>query len=131
MSARRLLLAMLPVALALPGCIDRRITITSEPSGAIVWLNDAEIGRTPVSARFTWYGEYDVRLRLDGYEPLSTSRSARIPLYEIPPVDLVASAFPIRTVRHWHFELAPLPVPSPETEAQLLDRAREFRGQMN
>jgi hypothetical protein len=131
MFARRLLLALLPVALALPGCIDRRITITSEPPGAIVWLNDVELGRTPITTRFTWYGHYDVRLRLEGHEPIATNRGTRMPIYEVPPIDLVASALPIGVRRHWHFELAPLPVPSPEAEAQLLDRAREFRGQLN
>jgi hypothetical protein len=128
---RRLLLAMLPCTLALSGCIDRRLTITSEPSGAIVWLNDAEIGRTPITTRFTWYGEYDVRLRLEGHEPIATSRGTRMPIYEVPPIDLFASALPIRTRRHWHFDLAPLPAPSPEAEAQLQERAREFRGQLN
>ncbi|MFB3120043.1 MAG: PEGA domain-containing protein [Stenotrophomonas maltophilia] len=40
--------------------------ITSEPPGALVWLNDREIGRTPVDVDFEFYGRYDVRLHLPG-----------------------------------------------------------------
>ena len=46
------------------------ITIDSEPPGALCWLNDNEIGRTPVTVPFTWYGTYRVRLEKPGYEPL-------------------------------------------------------------
>jgi hypothetical protein len=115
------------VALCLAGCMDRRLTVTSDPPGALVWLNDTEIGRTPVQTRFTWYGRYDVQLRLEGYETIITSRRARMPLYEIPPLDLPASALPIPREVHWHFELAPSPPETPQSEAELVERARELR----
>lgn len=47
------------------GCVERTITITSEPSGALVHLNDEEVGRTPLTVPFTFYGVYDVRLEMD------------------------------------------------------------------
>jgi hypothetical protein len=49
-------------ASTLVGCVERTISITSEPRGALVYLNDEEVGRTPVSVPFTYYGVYDVRL---------------------------------------------------------------------
>lgn len=54
----------LPLAalFVLAGCIERTITVTSKPAGALVYLNDEEIGRTPVTVPFTFYGVYDVRL---------------------------------------------------------------------
>ncbi len=66
--------ALLP-ALVLVGCarIDRTITVNSEPENALVYLNDQEIGRTPVTRTFKWYGTYDVEVRKDGYETLKTS----------------------------------------------------------
>ena len=108
------------------GCLGRQFDITSEPPGARVWLNDVEIGRTPVAAEFTHFGDYDVRLELDGYEPLQTHRKAKTPWYEYPPIDLVATALPMRieTKIPWHFELSPR---SSENDAGVADRAREFR----
>lgn len=44
------------------GCVERVISITSEPSGSLVHLNDEEVGRTPLTVPFTFYGVYDVRL---------------------------------------------------------------------
>ena len=49
------------------GCVKRTISISSNPSGALVWVNDREVGRTPVEFEFLYYGEYDLRLERDGY----------------------------------------------------------------
>jgi hypothetical protein len=126
-------LILLPAALVLPGCLERTIRITSEPPGAVVWLNDTELGRTPVETDFTFYGVYDVRLHLEGYEPLTTSREAKAPIYEYPGIDLIAEAVPARipTLVEWDFKLVPLAEstePKPRAEADLLARAREMRG---
>ena len=55
------------------GCTAGSTSITSEPAGAIVWLNDREVGRTPLLIDFLYGGEYDVRLEKDGFEPVMTS----------------------------------------------------------
>ena len=115
------------------GCLQRTLVITSEPAGAVVWVNDVEVGRTPVETSFTFYGDYDVRLRLDGYEPLSTHRVAATPWYEYAPIDFFAQAVPggVETRIAWHFELEPLQeraLSGPEAEAALLERAGELRG---
>lgn len=52
--------------LVLAGCVQRVISITSQPSGALVYLNDEEVGRTPVSVPHLFYGVYDVRLEHRG-----------------------------------------------------------------
>jgi hypothetical protein len=116
---------------ALAGCMDRRIAITSDPAGALVYLNDVEVGRTPLQTRFLWYGTYDVRVRLEGYEPITTARTAHTPIYEIPPLDLPLSALPIRTTIRWHFDLTPIPIMTPEAEAELVGRALELREQLH
>lgn len=113
------------------GCIERRIIVTSEPPGATVWVNDAEIGRTPAEVGFTYFGVYDVRLRKDGFEPISTRAEAKAPLYEYPPFDLVAEALPgtNETVVKWHFVLEPALERRGDAraaEAGLLERAREL-----
>ena len=108
------------------GCLSRHLSITSEPSGARVWLNDIEIGRTPIEAEFTHFGDYSVRLERDGYEPLQTHKRAWAPWYEYPPIDLVVTALPIpvETEIDWHFELSPR---TSEGDEGVEDRAREMR----
>lgn len=114
------------------GCMQRSLEITSEPEGATVYLNDVEVGRTPLEVGFTYYGEYDVLLMKDGYEPLRTRADAVAPVYEHPPLDLAAEAMPwgVRTRVPWHFVMTPLPATAEEkaaAEAALLDRARATR----
>ena len=103
------LAAVLAVPFASGGCLSRQLAITSEPPGARVWLNDVEIGRTPVAAEFTHFGDYSVRLEHEGYEPLDTHKRTAMPWYEYPPIDLVMTALPfhIETEIAWHFELSP------------------------
>ncbi|MBX3322509.1 MAG: PEGA domain-containing protein [Phycisphaeraceae bacterium] len=127
-------IALLLIPIVLTGCIQRRIVVTSDPPGAIVWLNDTEIGRTPAETAFTYYGRYDVRLELPGYQSLHTSRRTRAPFHEYPGPDLVATVIPHRfsTVIEWHFELEPFPesvVDAAEFERGVIDRARALRAQ--
>ena len=86
-----LLTAALAGALALTGCygqVQRTLTIETDPPGALCWLNDNEVGRTPVTVPFTWYGKYGVRLELPGYAPLITQAKVAAPPYEWIPLDL-------------------------------------------
>ena len=128
-------LASLGLASMLGGCMQRSLDITSEPPGATVYLNDVEVGRTPLEVGFTYYGEYDVLLTKDGFEPLRTRADAVAPVYEHPPLDLAAEAMPwgVRTRVPWHFVMTPLPATPDEksaAEAALLDRARATREQL-
>ncbi len=50
--------------------LEGQISIGSEPNGAQVWLNDTELGVTPLTLPKTG-GEYPIKLLLDGYAPLS------------------------------------------------------------
>ena len=116
-------------ACCLGGCLERTVTVTSEPPGAVVWLNDVEVGRTPVKTAFTYYGVYDVRLRREGYEPLNTSKNAKAPLAEVPPVDIFTTAWPgrVKTNLVWHFDLKPVEPQTPEAEKALIERAGQMR----
>lgn len=112
-------------ALASAGCVRRVIDITSDPSGATVWLNDRELGRTPCSAEFTYYGTYDVRLHREGYEPIHGSAEAKAPWWDVIGFDLVSEALPAKLVSQteWHFTLEE----TSRDQATLLERARELR----
>ncbi|MBS0195881.1 MAG: PEGA domain-containing protein [Planctomycetes bacterium] len=123
---------MVGAALLLGGCLERRVSITSEPPGALVTANDVELGRTPLEADFTYYGTYDVRVEKEGYEPLRTKAKAQSPIYEYPPIDLVATAIPanIEKVTTWHFKLEPRSTDQAGMEAGALERAKALREQV-
>ena len=57
-----LIAVCLIASLFLGGCVERKLTINTEPQGAVVFLNDEEIGTSPVTASFEWYGDYNVRI---------------------------------------------------------------------
>ena len=117
--------------LATVGCVERTIKITSEPAGALVYLNDEEVGRTPVAVPFTFYGTYDVRLEAEGYQPLWTSQEAKGPWWEAPGPDLFAEAVPHHKVElDWHFVMKPKPAVSGDTTDRLIDHAKQFRAML-
>ena len=91
------------------GCVRRTITITSTPPGALVHLNDQEIGKTPITTKFTFYGTYDVRLKKAGYVHIWQSKKAVAPWWEFPGPDLIAELIPNNKVAlHWDFKLKPV-----------------------
>lgn len=103
----------LGVCAPIGGCLKRKIRITSEPPGAVAYVNDKQIGITPAEADFTFYGRYSVRLDHPGYEPYLTERTAHAPPWEYPVIDLLFEVLPI-TIGHtvdWHFEMVPVPTP--------------------
>ena len=93
----------------LGGCVERTLTIDSDPPGALVYLNDQEVGRTPLKREFTWYGWYDVALRMEGYRPLKTSSEVIAPAWLWVPFDLAAELlpFPVEDRHRLHYKLKP------------------------
>lgn len=111
----------------LTGCVERLITVTTEPPGAMVWLNGEEVGATPVTTPFTWYGDYDVVIRKDGYETVKTAKQTPEPFYQWPGLDLIAECllpFTITDHHQWEFELTT----HTHVESQdLIDRAKSLQ----
>ena len=97
------------VCVLLSGCVERQLTINTEPQGAVVVLNDEEIGTSPVTVSFNWYGDYNVVLRKEGYETLKTHRELKGPWYDKFPFDFFAQLLTPRRIvdtYEWTFELA-------------------------
>ena len=118
-------LTVLVLTLAVAGCVQRTISITSSPSGALVHLNDEEVGRTPLQVSYTFYGTYDVRLEKDGHHPLWTKQKTKAPWWEAPGPDLLAEMIPNNKVeQNWHFDLETV---SPAEEEALIGRAQTMR----
>ena len=87
------------------GCARHSVSITSEPSGALVFINGNEVGRTPMKYNFDNFGDFDVTLRKEGYETLKTHHNIKTPLYGYPPLDLGAEAFGVKDHYEWRFDL--------------------------
>lgn len=129
MKLRPAMIVLSLASLCMVGCLQRTISITSQPSGALVYLNDEEVGRTPVVVPFTYYGTYDVRLEHADAEPLWTSQKADAPLYDLPGPDLIAEAVPDGKVElKWHFEMRDR---QPDDADLVIEHGRQLRALVN
>jgi len=107
------------------GCVERKLTIVTEPAGALVMLNDEEIGTSPVTVGFEWYGDYSVRLTRQGYQTMNTHRDLKRPIRDRFPFDLFDDMFHTRIDAYtWNFKLEPYEAPNKE---QLIDDAVKLR----
>ncbi len=107
---RLLLIIALAGCLCLAGCVERKLTINTNPSGAQVLLNDEEIGTSPVTVSFNWYGDYNITIRKQGCQTLNTHRKLQAPWYDYFPFDFFAEVIcPGRIVDsyEWSFDLSP------------------------
>jgi hypothetical protein len=116
------------------GCarVERSLQVTSNPPGALVYLNGQEAGRTPMNKAFVWYGTYDVQLRKDGYKTLTTKEQVWAPWWQIPPIDLIADIlpFPLHDQHKKSYTLTPMAPDSPEETADLLARGQRLSTQL-
>jgi len=122
--------AGLIASLLLSGCVERKLTINTEPQGAIVVLNDEEIGTSPVTTSFEWYGDYTVRISKEGFQTLKTHQMLKAPWYDYCPFDLFANCLnPKRTVDsyEWSFTLAPQTEPNRE---EIIKDAQKLKKQL-
>jgi len=110
------------------GCVERTISINSEPDNALVILNDQEVGRTPVKVDFTWYGDYDIIIRKQGYQTLQTNRRIKAPWYQYPGIDLFTECFsPITYRDDRDFGTFQLEKFQPASKQVLIQNAEELR----
>ena len=121
---------ILIVSLFLAGCVERQLTIKTKPQGALVTLNDEEIGTSPVTVSFNWYGDYNVRISKEGFQTLKTHRKLKGPWYDKFPFDFFAQLIiPKRIVDsyEWTFTLAPKQYP---TREELIRDAEQLKKQL-
>ena len=100
------------------GCVQRSLTIRTDPPAALVYVNDQLKGESPMTFDFVWYGWYRVTLRKDGFDRLDDHRFMRAPFYLWIPLDLVMELLPftVRDERTWSYtlnpsEASPTPIP--------------------
>ena len=121
--------AFLGLALGLGGCVQRQLTVTTDPPGALVQLNGQEFGRTPVTRDFTWYGTYDVALRMDGYQTRKTTGKVIAPWWQWVPFDLFAELLPLTDRRQLHYTMKPTTQETADPQ-RMLERAEVLRREL-
>ena len=118
-------------AILLGGCVERTLTIRTQPDNALVTLNDEQIGQSPVTTSFQWYGDYRVHITKEGYQSLDTHRDLKAPWYDYFPFDFVAQILTparIQSDYEWTFELEPL---EPADRATVIQQALTLENELD
>ena len=115
------------LAVSQTGCVERKLTINTDPQGALVALNDEEIGISPVTVEFNWYGDYKVRLIKDGYGIVNTHRKLDAPAHDRFPLDFFYGVlWPGLVVDEYEWTFA-LPKYQPPLRRDLIDGSRRLK----
>lgn len=120
-------MAVVVACLASTGCVRRRMTIRSYPAGAQVFVDDQEIGTTPCSTSYIYYGKRNIMLVKDGYKTEKFVQRFDVPWYEYVPLDFINENLnpnEIRDERTIDVTLVPQENMPPE---KLLERANNMR----
>lgn len=128
MSRTFVLFAVLATSLQ-SGCVHRRVTINSNPTGALVRIDGKDVGYTPASLDYTWYGTREVQLLKDGYETQTQLIKIAPPWYQRIPVDLLSDNLlgtHIRDQRRFDLQMQPK---QPEDSSNVIQRGRALRSE--
>lgn len=105
----------------------RRLTVHSNPPGALVYVDKQQIGTTPCSVDFVYYGTREIRLIKPGYETLTINQPIPTPWYQFPPIDFFSEnlvPYKIRDNRTVAYNLQPqMMIPTEE----LIQRGQQLR----
>ena len=117
------------ICLAQTGCVHRRVTINSYPQGALVKVDGKDIGYTPASFDFTWYGTREVQLLMDGYQTKTEMINVNSPWYQKFPIEFFSDHFLGRHVtdhRQFNFRLQPKQA---DMSNDVMNRANSLRSE--
>ncbi|MEX0717101.1 MAG: PEGA domain-containing protein [Planctomycetaceae bacterium] len=126
-----LLLAAGLAGCALAGCqsMHRRMTVHSDPPGAMVLVDGEEQGHTPMSMDFIYYATREITLVKDGYETLTVFQKVPTPWYQYFPLDFATDNFlPFKVTNRHEFTYKLQPQVAPSTE-HLYDMGQSMRNE--
>ena len=124
---------LLCVAIAMCGCVDRKVTVTTSPPGAEVYIGGRFAGTSPATVEFTHYGKHTLLIRMVGYEPVKGELEVKRPLHQTPGLDFFSeNVYPgtVTDEHSAHFDLTKAEVTSMEEAKQEFERARVDYQQM-
>jgi hypothetical protein len=119
------------LGLSTAGCVEQIMSVDSDPPGALVYMNDQEVGRTPFTRDFTWHGNYDVQVRMEGYQTIKTATRVKAPLWNTVPFDLFAEVIPLRFHERQHLTYSLKSATTEPTDThEILTRAENLEARL-
>ncbi len=132
---------ILVAIIAFSGCVTRSITVKTNPSNALVYIDDELIGESPVTIPFTYYGTRKIMIERkdeDGvltHERTIAFEKIKAPVYEVFPLDFFSELLWPRELKDDQVlsynlvELEPLSIK--EQQEKVLKNAEELRQRVN
>ena len=108
------------------GCVERTMTIKSDPPHALVYLEGTETGQTPCTVSFVHYGVREITLAKPGYETKKVYEKINPPWFQIIPIDFIFECLCPFTLKDQHLLTYTLEPEKPVDQKALLDRAAEM-----
>lgn len=108
------------------GCVERRMTVRTNPPGAVVYVDREEIGVSPASYHFTYYGTSEFRVVKDGYQTKTVTHKIKKPVYQWFGVELLAELAPFH-IEDWRELTIQLERPEVVASDELMQRAGALR----
>ncbi len=134
-------LILVAIIFAFSGCVTRSLTVKTEPSNALVYIDNELIGESPVTMPFTYYGTRKIMIEKkdeDGvltHERTIVFEKIKAPVYEIFPLDFFSEILWPRELKDDHvlsYKLAELePLSTKELQEKVLKNAEELRQRVN
>jgi PEGA domain. len=134
-------LILVATVFAFSGCVTRSITVKTNPSNALVYVDDKLIGESPATTPFMFYGTRKIMIERkdeDGvltHERTIAFEKIKAPVYEIFPLDFFSEIvwpFKIKDEQVLSYNLVELdPLPIKERQARMLKNAEELRQRVN
>jgi hypothetical protein len=123
------------------GCVTKTITIKTNPSNALVYLDDELVGESPVEIPFTYYGTRKITIeKKDDDGKLMCERKIvfekiKTPVYEIFPLDFFSELvwpFDIQDNHVLNYDLVEIkPLSRKEQQKNVIENAEELRQKVN
>jgi hypothetical protein len=134
-------LAIVATIFVSAGCVTRTITVKTNPSNALVYIDGKLEGESPVTIPFTYYGTRKIMIEkrdTDGrltHERTTVFEKIKAPVYEIFPLDFFSEVLWPREIEDEHilnYDLVKLePLPIKERQEKILKNAEELRQRVN
>jgi hypothetical protein len=123
------------------GCVTRTITIKTNPSNALVYVDNELVGESPVEIPFTYYGTRKITIEkkdADGRlicERKIVFEKIKTPVYEMFPLDFFSEnlwPFDIQDNHILNYDLVELtPLSRKEQQKRVIENAEELRQKVN
>jgi hypothetical protein len=129
MRRKGLLIAFLLGVVLQSGCVDRFLSINSDPPGASAYVDGEKVGTTPCEVRYIWYGTRALVLEIRGYTLIRQEVTLSPPWWQIMPMDFITDVvlpFTLKDKRTVSYSMEPAPVTREEVDT-VLERAEELR----